>query len=81
MGCCAFGTCPRSKANGGRGCRLCDVIARLPKNASVLDLQKADLANPIRDGNPKLAGERKRSAVSIKRQRQGPNYVPPNRRV
>jgi hypothetical protein len=26
MGSCATGDCPRSKANGGKGCYLCDVV-------------------------------------------------------
>jgi hypothetical protein len=31
MGCCALGTCVLSKALGGPGCYLCDVVAKLPQ--------------------------------------------------
>jgi len=31
MACCAIGPCDASKEQGGRGCRLCDVIVKLPQ--------------------------------------------------
>lgn len=62
---------------------LCELVEGHPswvacRNASTQ--KKAE--NETRDGDPKLAAERKRGNLAFqKRNRQGPNYVPSNARV
>ena len=73
---CAFGPCLNSSERGGRGCHLCDVIAKLPQPGRRLvdaDPVKPQ-ANAARDGDPKLAGEReRRHPMWVKRRRDGPH--------
>lgn len=46
------------------------------------DQERKVEANPLRDGDPKLAAERKRGNPAFqKRQRAGPNWIPHNRRA
>jgi len=76
MACCAI-----APGCGRVNCYLCTVVALLPQPLSLLDRQKQDDTNATRDGDPKLAGERKRNPIFTKRNRLGPNYVPHERRV
>lgn len=58
-------------------CVLCNTVASI----EVEDAIRAD-AKATRDGDAKLAGERKRGTLAFqKRHREGPNYVPRNQRV
>jgi hypothetical protein len=69
---CGFGPCRNSIERGGQGCRLCDVIAKLPQPKALEAVKEQD--NPERDGAPKLAGERKRGNLAFqKRHREGPH--------
>jgi len=52
---CAFGPCDNSKENGGAGCYLCDVIAKLPQQVKQ-DTLREDVR---RDGGQR--GKRKQS--------------------
>jgi len=75
MACCAIAPgCGRASSY------LCTVVAKLPQPPSSLD-SHARATNATRDGDPKLAGERKRNPIFTKRNRLGPNYVPHERRV
>jgi len=79
---CGFGPCLDSRERGGRGCRLCDVIARLPQPARPAEIVAAVDAdaherahkNAARDGDPKLPGEKpRRHPMFEKRHRDGPH--------
>ncbi len=80
---CAFGPCSSSRARGGEGCYLCDVIATLPqptRRGGLVDASADDpadekpQANAARDGDPTLAGAReRRHPMWEKRRRQGPH--------
>jgi hypothetical protein len=75
---CGFGPCLDSRERGGRGCYLCDTIARLEQPAArARAADPADVkqqTNPERDGAPKLAGEReRRHPMWEKRRRDGPH--------
>jgi hypothetical protein len=77
---CAFGPCRDSIKRGGVGCRLCDVIVLLPqpptsrRAVGELEIHKREKANAARDGDPKLAGEKKRGNLAFeKRRRVGPH--------
>ena len=74
---CGFGPCSSSRARGGAGCYLCDVIAALPQPGARRQLEAADVkpqANAARDGDPKLAGAKeRRHPMYEKRRRQGPH--------
>lgn len=75
---CAFGPCLDSIERGGRGCYLCDTIARLPQpRRSIAAADPADerkQTNAARDGAPKLSGEKeRRHPMFEKRRRDGPH--------
>ena len=85
---CGFGPCLSSLERGGRGCYLCDTIARLeqPRTRSRGLADEADAAavdadvherehkNPARDGDAKLSGAKeRRHPMYEKRRRQGPH--------
>jgi hypothetical protein len=77
---CAFGPCRDSIKRGGVGCYLCDRIATLPQPppssliAGALEIYDREHANAARDGDPKLAGEKKRGNLAFeKRRRVGPH--------
>jgi hypothetical protein len=74
-GCASLGGCEDSAANGGSGCYLCDVIAKLPQPKSAIELMNdREQKNAARDGAPKLSGEKKRGNLAFqKRRRVGPH--------
>ena len=74
-GCASDGGCDDSVANGGAGCHLCDVIAKLPQPKTGLEwMQERAQANATRSGAEKLSGERKRGNIAFrKRHRVGPH--------
>lgn len=78
-GCASLGGCDHSQSNGGAGCHLCDVIAKLPQPRFRETIRAGEKAT--RDGDPKLAAERKRGNLMFrKRQRAGALWVPRERR-
>jgi hypothetical protein len=84
---CGFGPCLSSIERGGRGCYLCDTIAKLeqpraraaaglaPDVAAVdADVHEREHKNAARDGAPKLSGEKERQHPMFeKRRRDGPH--------
>lgn len=78
---CAFGPCLEAIERGGRGCYLCDVIAKLPQPkparlvaAAAADVHEREHTNAARDGVPKLSGEKtRRHPMFEKRHRDGPH--------
>jgi hypothetical protein len=74
-GCASLGGCADSTANGGAGCYLCDVVAKLPQPKTALDLiSDREQKNATRGGAEKLSGERTRGNIAFrKRHRQGPH--------
>lgn len=63
-------------------CYLCYVMPlKFPDQPPPPKDHHKEGAADTRDGDPKLAAERKRDPVFTKRQRAGPNYVPAARRV
>jgi hypothetical protein len=93
MSCCAVGRCGRTGCLvSGPGmvlnretrrwdCYLCYVMpGKFPQPASQQESSRRTVA-AVRDGDPKLAAERKRNPVFTKRQRAGPHYLPSARRV
>jgi hypothetical protein len=75
---CAFGPCRDSRDRGGAGCYLCDTIAHLEqpaaRQAAAAEVREAEKTNAARDGDPKLAGEKKRGNLAFeKRRRVGPH--------
>jgi hypothetical protein len=75
---CGFGPCLDSRERGGAGCRLCDVIAKLPQPERLTRPLEAgedvSAEAAARDGEPKLSGERKRGNLAFeKRRRVGPH--------
>jgi hypothetical protein len=73
---CALGPCDRSKAKGGPGCYLCDVIAQLPQPRTALDVQKRDRAE-LKESKPLPDLTAPRAAATalgrIRRRRVGPH--------
>jgi hypothetical protein len=57
-GCSDPGGCANSKDNGGIGCHLCDVIAKLPQPK--FRMPAAEGGNVKRDGAPPSKARRKR---------------------
>lgn len=75
---CGFGPCLDSIERGGRGCYLCDTIARLAQpahaRAAADPVDEKKQANAARDGAPKLSGEKeRRHPMFEKRRRDGPH--------
>lgn len=81
---CGFGPCLDSIERGGRGCYLCDTIAKLEQPAARrrsltasavdVDVHEREHANPARDGDPKLSGAKeRRHPMFEKRRREGPH--------
>lgn len=77
---CGFGPCRNSLERGGKGCRLCDVIAKLPQPRRSIaaavdaDVHEREHRNAARDGDLKLAGAKQRKhPMWEKRRRQGPH--------
>jgi hypothetical protein len=69
-GCADIGGCDDSVVNGGTGCHLCDVVARLPQPRTAMDrLEQA--ANVTRDGEAELKGGE--NLAFKKRHRVGPH--------
>lgn len=66
-------------------CVLCNTAAsmkREDRDAADDDVRPSEEANAERDGDPKLAAERKRGNKAFRpSNRQGPNYVPRHARV
>lgn len=83
---CRWARVPQQPEKCGRdlgGGDSCELIAGHPTWVKCrLSTGKSRTENVARDGEPSLAGERERSNLAFrKRSRQGPNYVPHNRRV
>lgn len=77
---CGFGPCLDSLERGGRGCYLCDTIAKLEQPAArrvdvaAADVSEREQKNAARDGDPKLSGAKaRRHPMFEKRKRQGPH--------
>lgn len=91
---CAIGKCGRQNlllpapglkfANGRWHCYLCYIMPTLfdqPARSGATPEGKPQ-ENPTRDGDPKLAAERKRGDLAFtKRSRAGPMWIPRERRV
>lgn len=61
-------------------CVLCNTVASIAREDN--DVRLTEEANAARDGDPKLAAERKRGNKAFRAShREGPNYVPRNARV
>lgn len=80
MCCCAVGTCDQSIARGGRGCYLCDDVARRPQSVYV-DRSRALRASDVRDGKHSPVAARRAPGRTKKSARRGPAYVPAARRL
>lgn len=75
---CGFGPCLDSIERGGRGCYLCDTIAKLEQPgarlAAAAEVRATEKANAARDGAPKLPGAKVRGNLAFeKRRRVGPH--------
>lgn len=69
--------CPNTvKATGTQ----CELVKGHPPSVACRPGREAKAEQALRDGDPKLAAERKRP-LARKSNRMGPNYVPHNRRV
>lgn len=70
--------CPNTvKATGTQ----CELVKGHPPAVHCRPGREAKTEQALREGDPRLAAERKRNPTFTKRQRAGPNWVPPARRV
>lgn len=65
MGSCAFGTCEKSKDNGGDGCYMCDVVAKgkvryRTWNGVVVMASKPRAQSDVRKGEETLTRKQER---------------------
>jgi hypothetical protein len=74
-GCCGPNGCDDA------ACVLCANVASIDRDDDA-DVRLTEASNADRDGDPKLAAERKRGNKAFRpSHRAGPNYVPRNARV
>jgi hypothetical protein len=69
-GCADVGGCDDARDNGGAGCHLCDVIAKLPQPRTAMD-RLAGTDNITRDGEAERKGGE--NLAFKKRHRVGPH--------